>query len=226
MVAINRLTGHSPGFFSVYTMPPNQAVTIDVQKRLNEKRGQVPPKRNVAEVILKKTRALLAHLTNDERVILSTAGSRLKLHRADASSTPEILSSSVDLVVTSLPFLDIVDYATDNWLRCWFIGIDARDVPITKLARLEAWQEKMKSVFCELHRVVKTGGYVAFEVGEVRAGKVRLEEAVIPAAVSAGFEPELVLVNSQRFTKTANTWGVANNAKGTNTNRVVLLRRP
>ena len=25
MVAINRLTGHSPGFFSVYTLPPNQA---------------------------------------------------------------------------------------------------------------------------------------------------------------------------------------------------------
>src|SRR5204863_8558711 len=23
MVAINRLTGHSPGFFSVYTLPPN-----------------------------------------------------------------------------------------------------------------------------------------------------------------------------------------------------------
>ena len=25
MVALNRLTGHSPGFFSVYTLPPNQA---------------------------------------------------------------------------------------------------------------------------------------------------------------------------------------------------------
>ncbi|HWI12792.1 MAG TPA: DNA methyltransferase, partial [Burkholderiales bacterium] len=27
MVATNRLTGHSPGFFSVYTLPPNQATT-------------------------------------------------------------------------------------------------------------------------------------------------------------------------------------------------------
>jgi hypothetical protein len=27
MVATNRLTGHSPGFFSVYTLPPNQAIT-------------------------------------------------------------------------------------------------------------------------------------------------------------------------------------------------------
>src|SRR5690606_38960867 len=28
MVAVNRLTGHSAGFFSVYTLPPNQAVSL------------------------------------------------------------------------------------------------------------------------------------------------------------------------------------------------------
>jgi len=34
-----------------------------------------------------------------------------------------------------------------------------------------------------------------------------------------------VLVNVQEFTKTANCWGVDNNAKGTNTNRVAILQR-
>lgn len=38
MVAINRLTGHSPGFFSVYTLPPNQAVSIKSQKKINKKK--------------------------------------------------------------------------------------------------------------------------------------------------------------------------------------------
>jgi hypothetical protein len=33
------------------------------------------------------------------------------------------------------------------------------------------------------------------------------------------------MVNQQEFTKTANCWGVANNAKGTNTNRIVVLQR-
>lgn len=42
MVAINRLTGHSPGFFSVYTMPPNQAVSIKRQLKINEKRAHPP----------------------------------------------------------------------------------------------------------------------------------------------------------------------------------------
>ena len=73
--------------------------------------------------------------------------------------------------------------------------------------------------------VVRPGGHVAFEVGEVRGGALRLEEIVIPAGVAAGLEPVLVLVNAQRFTKTANCWGVANNRKGTNTNRVVVFRK-
>jgi hypothetical protein len=36
----------------------------------------------------------------------------------------------------------------------------------------------------------------------------------------------LVVINDQRFTKTANCWGVDNNSKGTNTNRIVVFRKP
>ncbi|MDE2952884.1 MAG: DNA methyltransferase, partial [Gemmatimonadota bacterium] len=47
LVALSRLTGHSSGFFSVYTLPPNQAVSVDSQKKINEKRNQEPPLRDV-----------------------------------------------------------------------------------------------------------------------------------------------------------------------------------
>ena len=118
------------------------------------------------------------------------------------------------------------DYKTDNWLRCWFCGIDPASVQMTLLRRLEDWQAAMTRVFVELFRVVRPGGHVAFEVGEVRHGRLRLEEAALPCGRAAGFEPQLILINQQDFTKTANCWGVANGSKGTNTNRVVLFRRP
>ena len=69
------------------------------------------------------------------------------------------------------------------------------------------------------------GGHIAFEVGEVRAGRLRLEEAVLPCGISAGLDPRLILINQQEFTKTANCWGVSNGTKGTNTNRIVLFRK-
>ena len=80
-------------------------------------------------------------------------------------------------------------------------------------------------VFRELHRVLRPGGHVAFEVGEVRNGKVKLEEAVLPCGVEAGLQPVLVLINDQKFSKTAQCWGISG-SKGTNTNRIVIFRKP
>jgi hypothetical protein len=48
---------------------------------------------------------------------------------------------------------------------------------------------------------------------------------VLPCGIAAGLEPRLVLINDQKFTKTANCWGVDNNFKGTNTNRIVVFRK-
>ena len=66
----------------------------------------------------------------------------------------------------------------------------------------------------ELARIVQPGGHVAFEVGEVRNGKVLLERLVWDAAEGLPFDRLFVMVNQQEFTKTANCWGVRNNAKG------------
>jgi hypothetical protein len=226
MVAVNRLTGHSPGFFSVYTMPPNQAVSVEKQLRFNAERGQVPPPRDVKHIVARKTRSLLQDCADATRGTLAGAASSAVLMVGPADRTPALPAGSVDLVVTSPPFLDVVDYAGDNWLRCWFCGIDAGQVGITIARRVDDWRAAMTAVFEELHRVVRPGGHVAFEVGEVRGGTVKLEQIVIPAACAAGLAPELVLINAQAFTKTAACWGVTNNRKGTNTNRIVVLRRP
>ena len=218
MVAINRLTGHSRGFFSVYTMPPNQAVSVASQRKINARRGQTPADRDVKALILKKTAALLGDgpMAPHPTPVLTTSG---------AQATPEIASGSVHLVVTSPPFLDIVQYADDNWLRTWFAGIDGTHVAIGHHRRETGWQQMVRETLVELARVVRSGGHVAFEVGEVRRGKVLLERLVWEAAEGLPFDRLFVMVNRQAFTKTANCWGVTNNASGTNTNRIVMLRR-
>ena len=61
--------------------------------------------------------------------------------------------------------------------------------------------------------------------GDVDGGRLLLDEVIAPLGEEAGLVCEAILVNEQEFTKTANCWGVRNNRKGTNTNRIVLLTR-
>jgi len=217
MVAINRLTGHSSGFFSVYTLPPNQAVTVKRQLKINENRDQVPPLRDVRSIILKKSKSLLSQSSPNAR--------NHTLTTRQAEHTPEIADKSVSLVVTSPPFLDVVNYEADNWLRCWFLAVDPKSVNISMHKKVEDWQAFTKRTLTELARVTKPQGHIAFEVGEVRNGTVRLEENVIAAASGLPLEPLGVMINQQEFTKTANCWGVKNNSAGTNSNRIVIFRK-
>lgn len=217
MVSINRLTGHSSGFFSVYTLPPNQAVTVERQRKINEKREQTPPLRDVVNIIEKKSRSLLSHGP-------AQADHSLFLTR-QSHETPEISDGAVSLTITSPPFLDIVNYESDNWLRCWFLGVDPTMVQISKHRTVEGWQDFIASTLEELARITRPGGHIAFEVGEVRNGTVRLEEHVIAAAEGLPLTTQGVMINQQDFTKTSNCWGVSNNTSGTNSNRIVIFRR-
>lgn len=227
MVATNRLTGHSAGFFSVYTLPPNQAVSASSQKKINAARQQTPPYRDTRAIILKKSRQLTKELTAREIENLYRAGERACFLTTDARRTKEIPANSLQLTVTSPPFLDVVQYAQDNWLRCWFNGIDVEKIAkkITTAKSVDEWSGVMQELFHELHRITRRGGWVAFEVGEIRKGKIKLDEHIVPLGIRAGFECHGILVNQQSFTKTANIWGVSNNARGTNTNRVVLFHK-
>jgi DNA modification methylase len=225
MVSTNRLTGHSAGYFSVYTLPPNQAVSPERQIKINSNYKQSPTYRNTKEIIYKKSKTLMKDLS--VRQIENLRIIEAKFLSSDARKTSEIDDESVNLTVTSPPFLDVVQYAQDNWLRCWFNDMDADAIQnnITMSKTVETWSNVMSDVFKELYRITKKEGWVAFEVGEIKNGKIKLEDYVVPLGEQSGFICDCIMINEQTFTKTANIWGVSNNNKGTNSNRIAVFKK-
>lgn len=227
MAAASRITGHSKtlvpakGYFSVYTLPPNKSASIERQKKINKEKNNKFFKKNIKGIILNKTKSLLKDLSNSDQKNIAAADP--KLYVSDCRYTPEIADESVDLIVTSPPFMNLVDYKDSNWMKLWFCDIDPNNIQMPLFKTTDAWRNFIYEALVEFHRVLKSDGHIAFEVGKVR--KIDLEREVARAAINAGFKIKYILVNNQRFTKTSNIWGVKNNAKGTNTNRILLLTK-
>ncbi len=230
MLAISRLHGHSPGFFSAYSFP-QISIPKENQAKINRTRGTEPDYREVKSRLIKKARTTLKD-GNVHEIRAAADGNRLTTE--DSRALASWPSNSVQLVVTSPPFLNQVDYITDNWLELWFCNIDAKPLheKIVQTPDLEVWMQFISATLAEMHRVLRRGGWLALEVGEVRyAGSLlNLDETVIaltesPAYNAGQFKIERVYVQSQTFTKLANCFNVKNNVLGTNTNRIVLMRK-
>ncbi len=229
LTALTRLHGHSDGFFSAYSFP-QISIPPEAQKRNNEKRGVMPGYRNVAERILKKARRDLSRPIPDA---FHTASRSNRYLRGDARTLKGVRASSVDLIVTSPPFLDKVDYAKDNWMRAWFIGVEeeVRSLSMAVFSDPEEWLAFMKGAILEMGRVLRVGGRAVIEVGEVEYGNriLYLEEllaSLFPLRLRTGtLRVEELFLHTQEFTKLANCWDVKNNEKGTNTNRCLVIRK-
>ncbi|MBL8020139.1 MAG: site-specific DNA-methyltransferase [Leptospirales bacterium] len=229
VTALSRLHGHSDGFFSVYSFP-QISILPGAQRKNNARLGQKPEYRNIRERIIRK-------MKRDLSVELPPGyneSARKNLYLScDSANLKGVRASTVDLVVTSPPFLDKVDYITDNWMRAWFLGVEDRvaDIELSVTPSMEQWIGFMKSTFLEMGRVLKIGGRAVFEVGEVksRSHLYNLEEVLanlLPLEVEGGrLVVDEILVNEQKFTKLSNCWDVANNEKGTNTNRCLVMKK-
>ncbi|TGN20118.1 site-specific DNA-methyltransferase [Leptospira idonii] len=224
LIALSRLHGHSTGFFSVYTFP-QVSIPSEAQRKNNIKRNQSPEYREVKPRIIQKMKRDMSvamppfyHEFSKENIYSLSS----------ANSVPNIASESVDLIVTSPPFLDKVDYEADNWLRHWFLDISKNsERKLSIFSNLQDWNHFIRSTLKESSRVLKKGAYMVMEVGEVKKGKeiLNLDEDVVNMAQGTGLVWSKTYIHTQTFTKLSNCWQVSNNEKGTNSNRCVVLRK-
>lgn len=91
-------------------------------------------------------------------------------------------SSRVDAIITSPPYMRQLDYARDNRLRLWFLGIgDSRSLDQLISPRKEAFLKLMAQSFKKWKTVLKPRKYCVLVVGD---GGSELKDANLPALIS------------------------------------------
>lgn len=161
-------------------------------RRYVAEHGLKKPVRNVLACLLRKAESVLADGLPEVR------GAAFNM---DASALP-IADESVDLIVTSPPYLNLQTYAWDNWLRLWFLGHDYRDVGkrLFGTQSVKRYVEFMGRVLDEFFRVLKPGGYCVLVVGDVKSGgrRVDLAELLVEPAERSGFTARAIISDGIR----------------------------
>jgi len=154
--------------------------------------------------------------------------------KADIKKLSEIeklseFKNKVSLILTSPPYLGIVNYAKQNWIRSWFLDQDPTIVSadLDDDLNLNEWIEFSKSFVIETKHFLKSDGIAIFVIGDVAKSKT----SIVPLAREfCLMVKENQIFNNvwcindviNDFDKTTRIWG---DSKGTATatDRIVIL---
>ncbi|MBI2558132.1 hypothetical protein HYW20_02310 [Candidatus Woesearchaeota archaeon] len=220
VIILGRLHGHSDAFFSVWTFNVI-SLSKDRIKNQAEKRGMKPEFRDIVPRIIKKAKEVMSD------PIIEQPKSRL--WRADSRNMPFIDANSIDLIITSPPFLNVVNYIDDNWLRFWFLGFDRNKLrkKIVQTDDLNEYTNFIKNSMEEMNRVLKKDKYCIIEVGDIRhqSKKLYMDHIIVPLAGQTGFEVGKVMINYMTAPKISKAFKPRTKNAGTKTNRCVIMRK-
>ncbi len=139
--------------------------------------------------------------------------------------------NKVDLVLTSPPYLGIVNYEKQNWIRSWFcksLGADNRkETNLDDSLNLNEWLTFSKKVVKEIKILMKKKSVAVFVIGDVK----KSENTIIPLA-----RDFVNMVNQNKFfkniwvysdyinkdTKTTRIWGETK-GNATAVDRIVIM---
>lgn len=135
----------------------------------------------------------------------------------------------VDLILTSPPYLGIVNYARQNWIRSWFLGADPEEVSsrLDDDLNLFEWVKFSKDTLLEFKKFLKPKGVAVFVIGDVTKSKT----SMIPLAreFTSMVKENKIFKNVwvfsdyiQGFDKTTRIWGETK-GRATTVDRIVIL---
>ncbi len=99
----------------------------------------------------------------------------------DSRDTSFIKSKSIDVIISSPPYYDTLDYVSSNKLRLYLYGVNDENQSQLKSSLIQDrknYLDEMYKIGVELHRVLKDEGIIVFVLGDVHYGKRTVNTAL------------------------------------------------
>ncbi|GFR35448.1 DNA methyltransferase [Thermobrachium celere] len=221
---------------NTFSMSPNY-----INKYINEHK-LIPPKQNVFECLRVRLKNLFRDDLSNYREGKSYCKDAVKINY----DRRIFKDKSVDLIITSPPYLKVINYGTYNWIRLWMLNesskiVDERlkqnrifsineDLKLKDNLVLEKYLEFMKDVILGWERILKDDGMAFVVIGDVsnyNGRYIKLANEVwefIRGKTNLNFV-DIIEDPIDNKTKVTKIWG--NNKKGnaTKIDRILILSK-
>jgi DNA modification methylase len=215
----------SSGYLSI-SMPNTFSMSPEYVRRFVQTKQLNREYRDVFQLLREKVKRIF-----EKHIIPSIEGIVVESNAKAVSKNPTLKKylNKVDLLLTSPPYLGIVNYARQNWIRSWFLGADPIEVSsnLDDDLNLFEWVKFSKDTLTEFKKFLKPNGVAVLVIGDVAKSK----NSIIPLAREfAMMVKENNLFKNvwifsdyiQNTDKTTRIWGETK-GKATATDRIVIL---
>ena len=151
---------------------------------------------------------------------------RIRYRVFQRSATTKYLSdSSVDVAITSPPYMNALDYARDNRLRLWFLGAgDYKNIQAMEIKKISSFESDMLRSLTNLSKVIKPGGTCIFILGDVKSNGKRYDVSRMITDLVKDRVPTLSL-HSKRVEKIPNKRRARRNGRATIEESILIFGR-
>lgn len=187
------LHGNRPGYLSVYTgyiipMKPRSKDHINYRPNKDAKEYRPVLPRLVAKVI----RMYKSGIPKETNGIV---------YNSDARNLP-LSDNSVDVIISSPPYYNTLNYVQDNRVRLYFLGLNKKkqeELQNQLIQSSKTYMREMCKVGLELKRVLKPDHYIVYILGDVHRTKYSINTAKDISDIYTkylGFE-EIIIINDE-----------------------------
>ena len=126
-----------------------------------------------------------------------------KVLQEDATNLLSIEDSSIDCIITSPPYFNVINYAYDNRLRLWTLGYDHKSVQknLCQTSSIPKYTEFIDHSITEMYRILKDDTWAIIVVGDVKKKELNSKksyylntaEIIASIAQKRGFKVEKII---------------------------------